>query len=137
MGLLEVWTVGSLVCQPSWVSAAEIDAYLSALPELQRSTLEEMRRRVLEVVPDAEQGMSYGIPAFKVAGRTVCGLAAFKNHLSYLPFSGSVLGPLADELGGYAMTKGSLHFPVDRPLPKALVKRLIAVRLAEAGRRSR
>jgi uncharacterized protein YdhG (YjbR/CyaY superfamily) len=72
-----------------------------------------------------------------VGGDTVAGFAAFKNHLSYLPFSGSVLSQLADELDGYAMTKSSLHFPVDRPLPKALVKKLIKVRLAQAGRRSR
>lgn len=81
--------------------------------------------------------ISYGVPAFRVRGKTVAGFAAFKNHLSYLPFSGSVLGPLAHELDGYTMTKSSLHFPVDRPLPKALVKKLIAVRLTEAGRRSR
>ncbi len=70
-------------------------------------------------------------------GWTVAGFAAFKSHLSYLPFSGSVLGQLADDLDGYTMTKSSLHFRVDRPLPKALVKKLIAVRLADAGRRPR
>jgi uncharacterized protein YdhG (YjbR/CyaY superfamily) len=53
--------------------------------------------------------------------------------LSYLPFSGSVLGQLATELDGYTMTKSSLHFPVDRPLPKTLVKKLIAARLTEIG----
>ena len=63
-------------------------------------------------------------------------MAAFKDHLSYLPFSGSVLRQLADELGGYTMTKSSLHFPVDHPLPKLLVKKLICARLAEAGQRS-
>jgi uncharacterized protein YdhG (YjbR/CyaY superfamily) len=72
-----------------------------------------------------------------VRDTTVAGFAAFKDHLSYLPFSGSVLGRLADELHGYTMTKSSLHFPVDRPLPKALVAKLIEVRLADAGRRSR
>ncbi len=77
------------------------------------------------------------MPAFRVRGETIAGFAAFKHHLSYLPFSGSVLSQLADELDGYGMTKSSLHFPVDRPLPKALVKKLIAVRLAQAGGRSR
>ncbi|MDP9027669.1 MAG: DUF1801 domain-containing protein [Actinomycetota bacterium] len=115
------------------MSAAEIDAYLSALPELQRSTLEEMRRRVLEVVPDAEQGMSYGIPAFKVAGRTVCGLAAFKNHLSYLPHSGSVLATFEEELGEREHTKSSLHFLPGEPLPQTLIRRLIEAKLRATG----
>jgi uncharacterized protein YdhG (YjbR/CyaY superfamily) len=69
------------------------------------------------------------VPAFKVRGKTIAGFAAFKNHLSYLPFSGSVLPQLADDLRGYTMTKSSLHFPVDRPLPKTLVRKLIAARL--------
>ena len=64
-------------------------------------------------------------------GTIVAGFAAFKDHLSYLPFSGSVLEQLGDELRGYTMTKSALHFPVDRPLPTSLVKKLIAVRLAE------
>ena len=101
--------------------------------EPKRSTLEALRRTILELVPHAEQVISYGVPAFRVDRKTVAGLAAFKDHLSYLPFSGSVLGQLADDLDGYTMTKSSLHFPVDRPLPKALVKKLIAVRLAEIG----
>ena len=132
-GVDEVWTVASLVCQPPCVSEAEIDAYLSALPEPQRSTLEEMRRRIREVVPDAEQGMSYGVPAFKVAGRTVCGFAAFKHHLSYLPHSGSVLAALEEELGGRAHTKSSLHFSPGEPLPRTLVRRLIEAKLRATG----
>jgi uncharacterized protein YdhG (YjbR/CyaY superfamily) len=100
------------------VSAEEVDEYLRSVDEPKRSTLLALRRTILEIVPDA-------------------GFAAFKNHLSYLPFSGSVLGPRADELVGYTMTKSSLHFPVDRPLPKAVVKRLIAVRLAEIRQGSR
>jgi uncharacterized protein YdhG (YjbR/CyaY superfamily) len=116
------------------MSADEVDAYLSKVEEPKRSTLETLRRTILEIVPRAEQVISYGVPAFRVDGRTVAGVAAFRDHLSYLPFSGSVLGQLADELHGYTMTKSALHFPVDRPLPKALVKKLIAVRLADAGR---
>jgi uncharacterized protein YdhG (YjbR/CyaY superfamily) len=72
-----------------------------------------------------------------VGGKSIAGFAAFKDHLNYLPFSGSVLGRLGDELEGYTTTKSSLHFPVDRPLPKALVKQLIQVRLAQIGRGSR
>ena len=81
--------------------------------------------------------ISYRVPAFRVEAKTIAGFAAFKDHLSYLPFSGSVLPQLADELSGYTMTKSALHFRVDRPLPEQLVKKLIQVRLAESRRRSR
>jgi uncharacterized protein YdhG (YjbR/CyaY superfamily) len=81
--------------------------------------------------------ISYRVPAFRVGGGTVAGFAAFKDHLSYLPFSGSVLRQLADELNDYTMTKSSLHFPVDRPLPRSLVQNLVAVRLAELREASR
>ena|ERR1700740_1127761 len=119
------------------MSAEEVDEYLLGLDEPKRSTLEALRRVIVEVVPEAEQVISYGVPAFRVRGEIVAGFAAFKNHLSYLPFSGSVLGQLTDELHGYEMTKSSLHFPVDQPLPDALVKRLIALRVSEANRRAR
>jgi uncharacterized protein YdhG (YjbR/CyaY superfamily) len=109
----------------------EVDAYLAALEEPKRGTLETLRRTILEIVPDAEQVIAYRVPAFRVGGKTIAGFAAFKNHLSYLPFSGSVLPRLADELTAYSGTKSALHFPVDEPLPKALVAKLIAARLEE------
>ena len=115
------------------VSAAEIDEYLLAVDQPKRATLQALRRTILEIVPDAEQVISYRVPAFRVGGKTVAGFAAFKNHLSYLPFSGSVLPRLADELTGYSGTKSALHFPVDAPLPKPLVEKLIAARLEELG----
>jgi uncharacterized protein YdhG (YjbR/CyaY superfamily) len=111
------------------MSAKDVDDYLRGLEEPKRSALEALRRTILEVVPEAEQIISYRIPAFRAHGKTIAGFAAFKDHLSYLPFSGSVLGALGDELQGYSMTKSALHFPIDRPLPKSLVKKLIAVRL--------
>ena len=119
------------------MSAAAVDEYLRQIEEPKRSTLEAPRLTILEIVPDAEQVISYRVPAFRIDGETVAGFAAFRDHLSYLPFSGSVLSELADELGAYTMTKSALHFPVDRPLPKTLVKKLIAVRLGEDPRRRR
>jgi uncharacterized protein YdhG (YjbR/CyaY superfamily) len=119
------------------MSSEQVDEYLSGLDERKRVTLQALRSTILEVVPEADQVISYGLPAFRLHGHTVAGFAAFKTHLSYLPFSGSVLGQLAGELEGYEMTKSSLHFAVDRPLPKGLVQRLIDVRLAEVARRSR
>jgi uncharacterized protein YdhG (YjbR/CyaY superfamily) len=115
------------------VSAEEVDEYLRDLEEPKRSTLQTLRETILEVIPDAEQVISYRVPAFRVGGKTIAGFAAFKDHLSYLPFSGSVLRELDDELEGYSMTKSALHFPMDQPLPEALVKKLIAARLDEIG----
>jgi uncharacterized protein YdhG (YjbR/CyaY superfamily) len=119
------------------VSTEEVDEYLRTVEEPKRSTLEALRRTILEIVPEAEQVISYRVPAFRLRGQIIAGFAAFKDHLSYLPFSGSVLEQLGDELDGYAMTKSSLHFPVDQDLPKPLVERLVAARLAEVARRAR
>jgi uncharacterized protein YdhG (YjbR/CyaY superfamily) len=119
------------------VSASEIDEYLRALDEPKRATLQALRSTILEIAPEAEQVISYRVPAFRVQGKVVAGFAAFKDHLSYLPFSGSVLGQLANELRGYTMTKSALHFRVDRPLPRTLVKKLIAARLHEIRQGSR
>jgi len=114
------------------VAGSEIDAYLDALEDPKRSTLAQLRDTIMAIVPDAEQGISYGMPAFRIGGKTVAGFAAFKKHLSYLPHSGSVIPKLGKELEGYTSTSGSLHFPVDQPLPEALVRQLLAVRMAEA-----
>ena len=119
------------------VSAEEVDEYLRGIEEPKRSTLQVLRRTIHEIVPDAEEVLSYRVPAFRVRGKTFAGFAAFQNHLSYLPFSGSVLSQLAAELEGYTITKSALHFAVDRPLPKALVTKLIAARLGKAPRRAR
>lgn len=111
--------------------ARDIDSYLAGVGEPKRSTLQQLRQCVLEVIPDAEECISYGLPAFKVQGKAVAGFGAFKNHLSYLPHSGSVLPALAADLAGFKGTKGSLHFPVDQPLPPALVNKLVTTRLGE------
>jgi len=114
------------------VSSQEIDLYLDALEEPKRTTLARLRQTILDVVPEAEQGISYGVPAFKVRGKTIAGFAAFKNHLSYLPHSGSVFPQLKEELKGYSTSSGALRFSIDEPLPTRLVEKLIAVRLQEA-----
>lgn len=112
------------------MSRQEIDAYLATLEEPKRSTLQQLRQDILGVVPDAEECISYGMPAFRLKGKVVAGFAAFKDHLSYLPHSGGVLEELGEEVAGYAATKGSLHFPVDQPLPQPLVKRLVEAKIA-------
>jgi uncharacterized protein YdhG (YjbR/CyaY superfamily) len=114
------------------VSAQEVDQYLDALEEPKRATLARLRETILQILPEADQGISYGVPAFKVRGKTIAGFAAFKNHLSYLPHSGSVFPQLQDELKGYTTSSGALRFGVDEPLPVPLVEKLIAVRLRQA-----
>ena len=113
------------------MSQREIDDYLADLEEPKHATLQQVRETILSIVPEAEQGIAYGTPAFRLHGKVIAGFAAFKNHLSYLPHSGSVLAELRDDVAGYVTSKGALQFPIDKPLPKALVKKLIAVRLKE------
>ena len=113
------------------MSEAEIDRYLKKLPPGHRSVLERLRVTMLRLVPAAEQCISYRVPAFRVSGGIVGGFASFKNHMSYLPFSGSVLDQLANELDGYSHSKSALRFTVQDPLADELVERLIRVRFAE------
>lgn len=117
------------------MSRQEIDDYLANLDEPKRSSLQQLRETIRSIVPDAEEVISYGMPAFRLHGRVVAGFAAFKNHLSYLPHSGSVFDELPDDLAGYERSDGSLRFPVDRPLPRELVEKLIAVRIGQIQRR--
>jgi uncharacterized protein YdhG (YjbR/CyaY superfamily) len=114
------------------MTTAEIFAYLDALDEPKRSTLVQLRSDILAVIPDAEECISYAMPAFKVDGKTIAGFAAFKGHLSYVPHSGSVFRELPDELAGYEKSTGALRFAIDEPLPADLVEKLIAVRLRQA-----
>ena len=114
------------------MSAADIDEYLNCLDEPKRSLLIRLRADILAFVPDADQCISSAAPGFKLAGGTIASFAAFKNHLSYLPHSGSVFPELTAELAGYERSSGALRFPVDQPLPPGLVQNLIAVRLRQA-----
>jgi uncharacterized protein YdhG (YjbR/CyaY superfamily) len=115
-----------------------IDDYLAGIEEPKRRTLQQLRETIREIIPDAEETISYSMPAFRLHGKAVAGFAAFKNHLAYIPFSGGVFAKLGGELAGYTTSKsGSLHFPVDRPLPKSLVKKLVDVRVAEVLERRR
>lgn len=117
------------------MTASDVDDYLAGLSEPKRSTLEAMRETILSVIPEAEQGIAWNMPAFKVQGKWVAGFCAFKNHLSYFPHSGSVLPELAETttvLEGYEWSKGTLRFDVDKPLPRALVETLIETRMRQA-----
>lgn len=90
-----------------------------------------MRTRILELVPDAQEVVSYGMPAFRIEGGIVAGMMANKTFVGYYPFSGSILAQLSDELASYRQTKSALHVPLGKPLPKALLRRLLRARAAE------
>lgn len=108
-----------------------VDEYLDAAPEPQRRTLLELRALLASILPEAEQAMSYGVPAFKVGGKPVAGYAHAKRHCSYFPHSGTVIAQVEPELlEGYDWSKGTLRFPVDRMPDEALVRRLVEIRLA-------
>ena len=115
-----------------------VDEYLDSTPEPHRTTLLKLRATLREVLPDAEERLSYGVPAFAVGGVAIAGYAAAKNHCSYFPHSGAVLDAMPDELEGYDWAKGTLRFPADAPLPRSLVERLVGerVRLEESKRRA-
>lgn len=129
--VLEALTVRSSADETGHMSREEIDHYLEGVDAPARATLEDLRQTILSILPDAEQCISYRIPAFRVDGRVIAGFAAFTSHLSYFPFSGSVLGRLPKDVAGYRGTKSALHFAVDAPLPRELVRKLIDVRLRE------
>ena len=111
----------------------DVDAYLASVAEPHRSTLQALRASIREVLPGAEEVISYGMPGFRLKGKMIAGFAAFKNHVAYMPHSGSVFSELSAELKGYKWTPGSLHLPIDKPPPKALVRKLIGVRRRQAG----
>ena len=108
-----------------------IDAYLGALSPKARSGLQRVREAIRATAPDAEEGFSYGMPAFKVAGRPLMGFAAAKNHSSLFPFSPAVIRAHAADLKRYQTSKGTVRFPPDKPPPRALVAKLVKARLAE------
>ncbi len=102
-------------------------------PEPQRNTLTHVRASLRRILPDSTEGLSYGVPSFKVDGTPVAGYAWFKNHCGYYPHSGLVLSGLEDELNGYEWSKGTLRFPIDEPLPESLLTLLVEARIRELG----
>lgn len=108
-----------------------IDEYLKTVPEDRRRALEDLRARIRSIVPGVEECISYRIPAFRINGVVVAGFCATSKGCSYFPFSGSTLKSLARHLVRYDQTKSSLHFSTNKPLPTALVRKLIKARIKE------
>ena len=112
-------------------TAADVEAYLAAVPEPARSTLEKVRATIRSVVPpETTEALSYGMPSFRYKGGLVA-YAAFKDHCSFFPMNASLIDTMKEELKGYRTSKGTLQFPVDKPLPVALVKKMVKARIAD------
>lgn len=109
-----------------------IDTYLADAPEPQRTSLAQLREMLSSIIPDADEGLSYGVPALKIGGSPVAGFAYAKKHCSYFPHSGSVLAEVEDELlDGMDWSKGTLRFPTDAVPDERLIRRLVELRLAQ------
>jgi len=109
---------------------ATVDEYLATVEDAQRGALQALREQICTAAPDAEECISYGQPAFR-QGRIVCGFGATRNHCALYMFSNTSLEPFVQELKGFDTSKGTIRFQPDRPLPAALVRRLVKSRLAE------
>ena len=113
-----------------------MNAYLARVPEPARSTLEKLRATIRSVVPaETTEAISYGIPAFRYNGGLVA-YAAFKNHCSFFPMQASLIDTMKEELKGFRTSKGTLQFPSDKPLPAALVKKMVKARVSENKQKS-
>ncbi|WP_345752220.1 iron chaperone [Microbacterium rhizophilus] len=108
-----------------------VDDYLASLDEPVRGMFAAIRDRALELVPDATQGISYGMPALLHRGKGLLSTMQSKTHLSLFPFSGSIPAQVEDRLAGFSLSKGTIRFSVDRPIPPDVVDRIILLRRDE------
>lgn len=112
-----------------------IDAYMQQVPGVQRQTLEKVRKAIKAAAPEATELISYQIPTFKMEYAIVA-FAAFKNHCSFFTLSNEVMKKFKDELSPYYSKGITVHFPVDKPLPATLIKKIVQFRLVEDAARA-
>jgi uncharacterized protein YdhG (YjbR/CyaY superfamily) len=108
-----------------------VDAYLADLPGNARETLEKIRAAIAAAAPEATETMAYGMPGFYLAGHPLVYFAAFKEHCSFFPASYEVMERFADELRRFDLQKGTIRFPIGKPPPATLVKRIVKARIKE------
>jgi uncharacterized protein YdhG (YjbR/CyaY superfamily) len=114
---------------------ADIDAYIADSPEEVRGLLEQVRAAIRRAAPNAAEAIKYRIPTF-VLGENLVHFAAFKNHIGFYPTS-SGIAAFTKQLAGYKSAKGSVQFPMDEPMPLALIERIVRFRVNEANAKSR
>jgi len=112
-------------------ATVEIDARLAALPADQRAALQALRTAIAAAAPEAEEAISYGMPAFRYHGRSLVSYAAFTAHCSFFPMSSELLEAHRDELAGFATAKGTVRFTPEHPLPVVLVARIVRERMTQ------
>ncbi|HXQ15419.1 MAG TPA: DUF1801 domain-containing protein [Caulobacteraceae bacterium] len=112
-----------------------IDEYLSRLSEDKRAALQALREMIRAAAPQAEECISYQMPAFRLNGMLV-GFAAARRHCALYAWNGSTVGLFADELKGYDTSKGAIRFTPDKPLPETLVRRLVEMKVAKNAEKS-
>jgi uncharacterized protein YdhG (YjbR/CyaY superfamily) len=108
-----------------------IDEYLAAFSEDKRAALEKLRKTIKAAVPKAEECISYGLAAFRLDGKPLVAFGAAANHCAFYPMSSSTVAAHENDLKDYDTSKGAIRFAADKPLPAALVKKLIKARIAE------
>jgi uncharacterized protein YdhG (YjbR/CyaY superfamily) len=111
--------------------AKGVTAYLASVPADAQVALQRLRNAIRAAAPDAEEGFSYSLPAFKLHGRSLVCYAAPKNHCSFYPMSAAVIRAHAKDLKGYDTSKGTIRFAAKKPLPSALVRKLVRARISE------
>jgi uncharacterized protein YdhG (YjbR/CyaY superfamily) len=117
--------------RPKPQDSGDVEAYLKSLPPAARTTLQKLRQAIRAAAPDAVEGFSYGLPAFRLGGRPLVCYSASKNHCSFYPMSPAVIRAHGRDLEGYETSKGTIRFPPGAPLPSALVRKLVKARIAE------
>lgn len=110
---------------------SKVDTFYRKVPLPHRNTMLAMRKTIRDIIPNSDEVISYGIPAFRVDGNIVAGMLNAKNHVGYYPFSGSVLKLFPKELKKFSTTKSAIHVPIDKPLSKALLTKLIRARISQ------
>jgi uncharacterized protein YdhG (YjbR/CyaY superfamily) len=108
-----------------------VDEYLDGVDEPERAALQHLCRLIRDVVPDADEGTSYGMPAFKYKTKPLVGFIAAKHHLSLFPFSPRVIDAVRDRLTGFTLSKGTIRFSAAAPLPDDVVRDVVRARRAE------